>query len=248
MKPYYQDANCEIYLGDNRVLLPAMPDCDLLLTDPPYGIKVAKHGTIGSQAKRGHKRTGFAASAKLTEFGKVKWDDTIPPRWVLDAAMEKTRWQIIWGGGHMGHMPRATCWLVWDKRNDGVDFSNCEIAWTNLKRAVRIFRWRWNGCLQEDMKNKEKRVHPAQKPVPLMDWCLTMAHTNGTVIDPWMGAGSTLVAAKRAGLKAIGIEREEIYCELAAKRLRETPESPATFAATGNTAGQPTPGKKGKTQ
>ena len=204
--PYYSDAHCTIYLGDNADLLPELSPCDLLLTDPPYGIKIAKNGIIGKGG---------------TDFGRVKWDDSPPSRDILEMAMKKATWQIIWGGGHMGEMPKAKCWLVWDKKRDNTCFSCCELAWTNLRRNVRIFRWRWNGCLQEDMKNKEKRIHPCQKPLPLMQWCLSLAHAKSTVLDPWMGAGSTLVASKIAGHKCIGIEREERYCELAARRLQE---------------------------
>jgi DNA modification methylase len=108
---------------------------------------------------------------------------------------------------------------VWDKRNDGVDFSNCELAWANFPRAVRVFRWRWNGCLQEDMRNKEKRLHPTQKPLAVINWCIMLSPKSETIFDPFMGSGTTLVAAKQLGRRAIGIELERKYCRIAVERL-----------------------------
>jgi DNA modification methylase len=125
--------------------------------------------------------------------------------------------QIIWGANHFSDiLPRSSCWLVWDKDNTG-DYADCELAWTSFPRAVRRFRWRWNGMLQQDMANKEYREHPTQKPVPLMRWCLSFA--DGVILDPYLGSGPSLRAAKDLGRRAIGIEIEERYCEIAARRL-----------------------------
>lgn len=115
-------------------------------------------------------------------------------------------------------LPPSRCWLVWDKENSG-DFADCELAWTNLDKAVRIFRYLWNGMLKEQ---PEERWHPTQKPLALMKWCLSQApKTIGSVLDPFMGVGTTLVAAKAFGLKAIGCEREEKYCKRAVMRLEQ---------------------------
>ena len=100
-----------------------------------------------------------------------------------------------------------------------MDFSQAEIAWTNLPRAVRLFRWLWSGCRQEV---KEARFHPTQKPVPLMTWCLGFVPKAQTILDPFAGSGSTLVAAKLAGRRAVGIEMDQDYCQVAADRLRAT--------------------------
>lgn len=111
---------------------------------------------------------------------------------------------------------------MWDKDNGENDFADCELAWTNLPKAVRRFRWRWQGMLQEDMGNKEFRTHPNQKPLALMKWAISQAPQDCKVIlDPFMGSGTTLRAAKDLGRRAIGIEREEQYCEDAANRLRQ---------------------------
>jgi DNA modification methylase len=217
-RPYYEDAHVSLYCGDCLQLLPLLPLCDALLTDPPYGIGLAKQGTVGTHRTPRSRRRGFNIR-RCTQFRPVDWDDDPPPLWLMQMAMSRARWSIVWGGGHIGSMPRATCWLIWDKRNDGMSFGQAEIAWTNLRRSMRMFRWRWNGCLQEDMKRKEKRLHPAQKPVPLLEWCLSFLPGANSVLDPFAGAGSTLVAARRRGMRAIGIERSPHYCEIAARRL-----------------------------
>jgi DNA modification methylase len=129
---------------------------------------------------------------------------------------------IIFGGNYY-LLPPSPCWLVWDKDNGANDFADCELAWTNFERAVRKFRWRWCGAIQEiqDKRRTDVRVHPTQKPIALMKWCLGFAPNAKTVLDPFMGSGTTLRAAKDLGIKSIGIEIEEKYCEIAVKRLRQ---------------------------
>jgi len=110
---------------------------------------------------------------------------------------------------------------VWDKEING-EFADCELAWTNLSKPVRKFKWRWNGMLQEQMGDKkEARVHPTQKPLALMRWCLSLVPDAKTVLDPFMGSGTTLVASRLEGRQAVGIEINEKYCEAAAKRLEQ---------------------------
>jgi DNA modification methylase len=113
-------------------------------------------------------------------------------------------------------------WLIWDKRNDGTSFADCELAWTNQRSAARIFRWRWNGmCQEHGGRFKEQRLHPTIKPLALMKWCIGFFPETRSVLDPFMGSGTTLVAAKSLGCKAIGIEMNEKYCEVAAQRLSQ---------------------------
>ena len=208
-KPYYQDDAVTIYNADCRKVLPWLDKFDLLLTDPPYGIGMAKRGTIGT-----------SKAGKVKDYGKSDWDDETPPSWFLNAAQELTQVSILWGGNYYG-LPASSCWLVWDKDNTG-DFADCELAWTNMTRAVRKFKWRWNGMLQEKCgKDKEYRFHPTQKPLPLMRWCLSLVPDAQTILDPFMGSGTTLVAAKLEGRKAVGIEINERYCESAVKRLEQ---------------------------
>jgi len=208
--PYYDRDGITIYNADCRKVLPFLDRFDLLLTDPPYGIGADDRKKILSRS--------HVAPAK--DYGEGGWDREKPPRWFMDAAQLAAETNIIWGGNYYG-LPGSSCWLVWDKDNTG-DFADCELAWTNMERAVRKFRWRWNGMLQENAGDrKEVRVHPTQKPLALMRWCLSLVPDAETVLDPFMGSGTTLVAAKLEGRQAVGIEISEKYCEAAANRLSQ---------------------------
>jgi 16S rRNA G966 N2-methylase RsmD len=214
MKPYYEQDGITIYHGSALVALDQMdgmrqgPVFDLLLTDPPYGIDAPKRGTIGS-----------SKNAKVKDYGSADWDSR-PATEAVAVARRLSRHQIIFGGNYY-HLPPARCWLLWDKDNTG-DFADAEMAWTNLDKAVRLLRYRWNGMLQEPGCPREFREHPTQKPEAVMRWALMQAPQDvRTVLDPFMGSGTTLVAAKRLGRQAVGIEREEHYCEIAAKRLQQ---------------------------
>lgn len=210
MKPYYEEDGIVIYHGDCREILPTLPKVDLVLTDPPYGIGEA----------RGKNRSRGTKNAPAKDFGVSAWDDAPPADWLLGLIRELSRYQIIFGGNYFT-LPPSSCWLVWDKDNTG-DFADCELAWTNLQKAVRRLKWRWNGFLQQDMANKEFRDHPTQKPLPVIRWALSQAPDDClTVLDPFMGSGTTLVAAKSMGRRCIGIEREEKYCAVAVDRLRQ---------------------------
>jgi len=201
--------DCRLILGDCREVLPLLPACDLILTDPPYGI---------GEAAKNNKSRGVLAQAK--DYGKDTWDNEPPPAWVIELMRAKGRWQVLFGGNYYA-LPPATCWLVWDKDNGENDFADCELAWTNLPKAVRRLRWKWHGMLQQDMSNKEVREHPTQKPLKLIQWCLKWSKTTGLILDPFMGSGTTLVAAKNLGRRAIGIEIEPKYCEIAVQRLAQ---------------------------
>jgi DNA modification methylase len=128
---------------------------------------------------------------------------------------------VLWGANYYAdRLPNASGWLVWDKeRPDNLDQSTCELAWTNFVHGVRRFRFMWNGMLRA---SNEELCHPTQKPIALIRWILGLRWTpTGTILDPYMGSGTTLRAAKDLGRKAIGIEIEERYCEIAAKRLAQ---------------------------
>lgn len=209
--PYYERDGITIYNADCRKVLPFLERFDLLLTDPPYGIDADNRKRILSRGKLAVPR----------DYGESAWDKAPPPRWFLDSAQDVAEASVIWGGNYYG-LPAASCWLVWDKDNGTNDFADCELAWTNLDRAVRKFKWRWNGMVQEQMGDKkENRVHPTQKPLALMRWCLSLVPDAATVLDPFMGSGTTLVAAKLEGRQAVGIEISEKYCEAAANRLSQ---------------------------
>lgn len=200
MTPYYQDEAVCIYHGDCREVLPFLPKTDLLLTDPPYGInadrdrKSQKHGWV--------------------DYGSTGWDKAQPPRWLLDQCRAQCRKSVIWGGNYFD-LPESMGWLVWDKGQREFSLADGELAWTSEQMALRIF------SMSRSRARAEGRVHPTQKPVELMLWCLSLFPDCGAVLDPFMGSGTTLVAAKRLGRKAIGIERERKYCDLAIERLAQ---------------------------
>jgi site-specific DNA-methyltransferase (adenine-specific)/modification methylase len=118
---------------------------------------------------------------------------------------------------------------VWDKENGNNGYADCELAWTNLDAAVRRFRWRWAGMLQENMTDKEPREHPTQKPVALMAWCITQAGTPRTVLDGFMGSGTTGVAAVRMGCTFTGIERDQRYFDIACRRIEDAQRQSQLF-------------------
>lgn len=221
MTPYYEQDGITIYHGDCREVLGELYEdtrmahraFDLLLTDPPYGIGAARVG-------RGGRQDGKAAAPSV-DYGDATWDDKTADE-PLAFARNLCKHQIIFGGNYY-HLPPSRCWLVWDKENGANDYADCELAWTNIEKPVRRIVYRWHGMLQQRAgAAKEKRVHPTQKPEPVMVWALQHAPADvRTVLDPFMGSGTTLVACKRLGKQAMGIELDERYCELAAERLSQ---------------------------
>ena len=222
MKPYYQDDAVTLYLGDCREILPqlrcpnttyCLEACDgrceprAVVTDPVYGISYV-HGA--EKIKNASKLNGIEV------FGD---DSPFDPAQIL-ALGHPT---ILWGANHYAtRLPESPGWLVWDKRcNTGKnDQSDCELAWTNILGTARVFYHVWDGFRRDTEKNWP-RVHPMQKPVALMTWCLGFVDAEAVVLDPYMGSGPIVEAAKLLGRRAIGIEIEERYCEIAANRLRQ---------------------------
>ena len=207
IKPYYQEEGITIYHGDCREILPQLGPVDLVLTDPPYGLKENAH-RVASRGKL----------ANTIYYGDFDWDAKPADQDEINIAIASGNHSIIWGGNFF-HLPPSRGWLVWDKINSG-NFADCELAWTNLKMSVRLFRHMWNGMLRDSERNTQ-RVHPTQKPIALMKWCIGFASTAKTVLDPFMGSGTTLRAAKDIGRQAIGIEIQEKYCEIAVRRLAQ---------------------------
>ena len=196
VKPYYQDASCTIYCGDCREILPSLEKVDLLLTDPPYG--------IGEKMQGGT----WGANKKYADFRA--WD-IAPDAESLEAAISHAKSSIVWGGNYFG-FPGSRCWLVWRKINAVPTMAGAELAWTNFDMP----------CKAIDLPvGKHDTGHPTQKPLALMRWCLSFVPDATTILDPFMGSGTTLVAAKLEGRRAIGIEISKKYCEIAAERLRQ---------------------------
>jgi DNA modification methylase len=216
---YYKDEFVEIWHGDAREIVPTLPKVDLVLTDPPYGIKVVQHTYRNKKSKPGR-----ALAHKTFYDVSHEWDDQPPDSTAIAMIRQVASSVILWGGNYF-EVPPSSCWLVWDKVNGSNDFADCELAWTNLTKAVRKFRWQWNGMLQENMADKDTREHPTQKPLALMKWCLSLVPDARMTLDPYLGSGTTLRAAKDLGRRAIGIEIDERYCEIAARRCNEAQPS-----------------------
>lgn len=199
MTPYYDDGTCVIYHGDCREILPSLPLVDLVLTDPPYGIADIWQGGRG--------RGWGNAQSQTPE--RNDWDASPPTPVEITAVVAHGTDAVVWGGNYFG-LPPTRGWLVWNKPERGFSLSEAELAWTTRDAVIRIF----------DLHRSDPgRLHPTQKPVDLMRWCLGFFPDAATVLDPYMGSGTTLRAAKDCGRRAIGIERIERYCEIAARRL-----------------------------
>lgn len=130
--------------------------------------------------------------------------------------------QIVWGGNYFcSNLPESQGWIVWDKKHpEGVAFADCELAWTSFNVATRIFRFMWNGMLQEDMKNKEYKIHPTQKPVRLYEWILQNYAKDGDIIlDTHVGSASSLIACHNTRHKYVGFEIDKIYYDKAKARV-----------------------------
>lgn len=203
MTPYYDDGQSKIYHGDCRELLADLR-FDAIVSDPPYGI------SYDPSDDKFESKTGLAAVAGD--------DGPFDPAFLLAYNVPT----VLWGGNcFASRLPDHPGWLAWDKatRNGlNLRIAECEFAWTNCISRTRVFRHLWSGAYRASEQGSF--LHPTQKPVALMCWVLGLVTTPGqTVVDPYMGSGPTLRAAKNLGRKAIGIELEERYCEIAAKRL-----------------------------
>ena len=214
LTPYYDDGKgIQIFCGDCREILPHLPKVDLVLTDPPYGVKMSE----GFEGFEGF--GGFGKPIARRQYPDC-WDEDRPSAEYFSLMQNAGVHLIIWGGNFFADLlPRSTHWISWDKQNTMPTFGDCELAWTNLDRkSVSKVVVPWNGLLGKE----ESRVHPTQKPEALMTWCLNHVPAAKSVLDPFMGSGTTLVAAKRLGKSAIGVEAEEKYCEIAVQRLSQS--------------------------
>ncbi len=185
---------------------------DLAIVDPPYGIDM-DGGNIG-----GNNLT------KAKDYTKKDWDKSAPSREYFIELKRVSKNQIIWGANHfIQNIPKAnsSCWIVWDKDNTG-NFADCELAYTSFKSAVRKYKFRWNGMLQGDMKNKEHRIHPTQKPVKLYEWLLmNYAKEGDKILDTHLGSGSIAIACHNLGYDLEGYELDKEYYDNALKRIKE---------------------------
>lgn len=186
---------------------------DLAIVDPPYGIGESSNDNK-SRSKLG----------KSKDYGSKKWDDNAPNKEYFKELKRVSKNVIIWGANHfIENIPNAnsSCWIVWNKENGNNDFADCELAYCSFKSAVRKIDLRWHGMLQHDMKNKEVRIHPTQKPVKLYEWLLhKYAKENDKILDTHLGSGSIAIACHNLGFELTACELDEEYYKSAIKRIK----------------------------
>lgn len=182
-----------LYLGDCMDILPTLGQVDAVITDPPYGI-------------------GIAANPVRQMHEKLNWDAAAPSKALIDLCVSAADVAVLWGGNYF-QLPPSQCFFVWDKvQPQDFSLAMCEQAWTNKKGPAKLYR---QSVLSY------RKDHPTQKPVELMAWCIEQLGMPQTVLDPFMGSGTTGVAAIQLGRKFIGIEREPKYFEIACKRIEQ---------------------------
>ena len=185
---------------------------DIVITDPPYG--------INENWKRQRSRGAHALAGQYDEWN---WDkQKLDPLYLFELVRVSKK-QIIFGGQNYSDLlPPNYGWIFWDKDNRNAHFSDGELAYTSFLKAVRRFKWNWNGMWQENMANKEIRQHPTQKPLPLMLWIIqNFTEPSDIIFDPFLGSGTTAVAAKQLGRNFIGVEINPEYCKIAEERLKQ---------------------------
>ncbi len=217
-----------LYLGDCRDILPTLGKVDAVVTDPPYGIgEAAGKNATRSKPFRGGELKMPGKTIIAPDYGNDDWDDAPLDAATMALIRAAGHWNVIFGGNYYD-APATSCWLVWDKLNGDSDFADCELAWTNLPKAVRRLRYMWNGMLKA--RGETRGDHPTQKPVGLMKWALQQLPADTrTVIDPLMGSGTTGVAAVQLGLTFVGIEQRERYFDAACRRIEEAYRQPRLF-------------------
>lgn len=201
----------KLYIGDCRDILPTLGKVDAVVTDPPYGIGADKGAAVGGTDASGR----YVRRPKQYEGGL---DDERPSDEVLAAVVSAGTSAIVWGGNYFADvLPRGGRWLFWDKLNSMPSYSDGEIAWTNIRGATVKKITQCNNGLAS-LQDGE-RVHPTQKPEKVMRWCLGFLPDAKTILDPFMGSGTTGVAAVQMGRQFIGIEREPRYFDIACDRI-----------------------------
>lgn len=203
--------DCTLYLGDCLEVMPTLDKVDAVVTDPPYGINA---GTgIGKITKEGSDFTH-----------KKQWDSEIPCDKIFETMLKISDKQIIWGGNYF-NLPPTPCYLIWDKvQPEKFTLAMAEVAWTNIKKPMKIFRLK-----SMSINGGAAKHHPTQKPLSLMKWCVGYVPDCETILDPFMGSGTTGVACAKLGRKFIGIELDEDYFNIACERIEKAYQQPDLF-------------------
>ena len=204
--------NATLYLGDCAEILLSLPKVDAVITDPPYGIGASSKKFINGTSKW-----------SKDYYEDVCWDTAPPDNMLIKLVVAMGEVAILWGGNYFD-LPPSRCYLVWDKMIRDFSYADCEFAWTNQDANARI------KSLSTAAATGDGRVHPTQKPLELMHWCIAQCKNNPqTVLDPFMGSGTTGVAAVEMRKGFIGIEREPAYFDIACKRIAHAYNQPPLF-------------------
>ena len=193
---------------------------DLAIVDPVYG-DVTKGGYMQNRAD-GLDKNGHVVRSR--KYHLALWGQEKTGSDYFRELMRVSKHQIIWGGCYFTKEinKNTQCWIVWDKDNAGTGYADFEVAWTSFNSASRIYKFRWNGMLQQDMKNKEERIHPTQKPVALYKWLMTnYAKPGWKILDTHLGSGSSRIAAYDLGFDFVGYEIDPVYFEQQEERFKK---------------------------
>lgn len=201
-----------LYLADCREVIPTLPKVDAIITDPPYGIGYSSAPVVGKNRRAS------------TKYEQTTWDAAAPSD--IDSIVSIAPVAIVWGGNYFG-LRASRCWLVWHKPDIAPSLSPVELAWTTLDRNSGLFTYSISATGKERLL--EGCGHPTQKPVPLMKWCLSFVPSARTVLDPFMGSGTTGVACMELGRAFIGIEREPKYFDIACRRIEDAQRQARMF-------------------
>lgn len=223
---FKDNMSIELLNIDCMTYMAGLPDkaFDLAIVDPPYG--------IGENGDRNASRGKLAVAQNYKAF--AGGDKEPPPIEYFIELQRVSKNQIVWGANHfIDRIAKpSSCWVVWDKVTGESDFADSELAYTSFKTAVRNFRFQWSGMLQGDMKNKEQRIHPTQKPVKLYEWLLTnYAKPGQRILDTHLGSGSSAIAAHYFGVDFVGCELDTDYYNAAKKRFEQATAQLAMFGA-----------------
>jgi len=217
--------NCVLYQGDCLQVMPTLGRFDAVVTDPPYGIgadEEQRAAALARIAAGGKSKTG--RGWKL--YAETAWDKERPSPEAFAAILDGSKEQIIWGGNYFADLlPPSMRWLAWDKGQRDFSLADMELAWTSQQKAVRVFTYGRGKAVQDG------KVHPTQKPLALMEWCLGFLPDAKTILDPFMGSGTTLVACQRMGRHGTGIELDEDYWKIACERVHQAWKQPDLFIA-----------------
>jgi site-specific DNA-methyltransferase (adenine-specific)/modification methylase len=197
-----------MYLGDCAEILPTLKNVDAIVTDPPYGIKRFEKGSLRFD-KTGEYKNG------------ISWDKK-PPKEFFEMLLNVAPYSIIWGANNF-ELPTSEYFLVWDKQQTVDNFASAELAYTNIKVPAKVFRYSIH------QHNHTEKYHPTQKPVNLMEWCISFCKDSNVICDPFVGSGTTGVACVNLDKQFIGIERERKYFDIACKRIEDAQRQERLF-------------------